>query len=146
LGRCDADVGQTAQAALDQASKKVLILGTTFAEEEVGLERLLRLVPGCLGHDGRDWPRGDWPLADGPLAELVNTHVGLVGNQPANPAGTPYARRSLLSLSPQGEAIISNVGAGNAEIVQSGCDHSAGFPLDRRHPENILDHFGLGHG
>jgi hypothetical protein len=55
--------------------------------------------------------------ADTALAELVNAHVGFVGDESANPARAPDAGSSLLLFTPQCEAIISHIGAGNAQLT-----------------------------
>ena len=111
----------------------------------MSLEVGLRLPPHLLDDDGRDWTRDDRPPAGRPFAELVSPHVGLVNDQPPNPAGTPHSGGSLLPFAAQEETVVSNIGARDAEAVQPDGNDPAGFSLDRGQAENLANHVRFRH-
>src|ERR1035437_350665 len=107
------------------------------------LQVFLRLPPRLLTDDGGDWPGDNRSLAGGPLAELVDPHVGLIGDQPSNPARAPHSGGPFLPLAAGHEAVVANVGTWDAQAVQSLRNYTTRLLLYRRHPEYFANDLGL---
>src|SRR5262245_23618901 len=107
------------------------------------LQIRLRLLPGLRVDDRRHRAGDKLPFLLRALPKLVQALVAGVDDDIPDPCWPPQARGSLLTFPSRDESVITLIGAGDTEFVQSLCDEEARTPFHGRQPVDHADDIGF---